>query len=229
MSRPMHCYRAYGLRIHSDVALPFDPLPDPPASAPDVVVRLGVVPGTLPGGPGNLTRTPFWQARPGAFLMHLEGVVRYRVTGGRYVLIEPLGGDDACIGDVVAGPLFTFVLQQRGVVTLHAAAVAAEVGAVLLCGRSGIGKSSLAAALVERGYPLLSDDVAGVVRDAGGRATAAVGARRGRDALARPGAVEGAAGGEGEVLDTGATGLRRAAAGAGRLRVDGRRPPGRRH
>lgn len=172
MSRPMHCYRAYGLRIHSDVALPFAPLPGPPASAPEVVVRLGVVPETLPGGPGNLTRTPFWQARSGAFLMHVEGVVRYRVTGGRHVLIEPLGGDDACIGDVVAGPLFTFVLQQRGVVTLHAAAVAAEAGAVLLCGRSGIGKSSLAAALVERGYPLLSDDVAGVVRDAGGRATA---------------------------------------------------------
>lgn len=169
MSSPVHRYRAYGLRIRSDVALPFDPLPDSPASAPDVVVRLGIVPATLPGGLGNLTRTPFWQARPGAFLMHIEGVVRYLVTGGRHVLIEPLGGDDARIADIVAGSVFTFVLQQRGVVTLHAAAIATEAGALLLCGRSGIGKSSLAATLVERGYPLLSDNMAGVVRAAGGR------------------------------------------------------------
>ena len=56
--------------------------------------------------------------------------------------------------------------------TLHAAAVATEVGAVLLLGRSGIGKSSLAAALVERGYPLLADDVTGVMLDAGGRPVA---------------------------------------------------------
>ena len=168
----MHRYHAYGLRIHSDVALPFVPCPTPPASAPDVVVRLGIVPVTLPGGLGNLTRTPLWQARTGAFLMHIEGVVRYLVTGGRHVLIEPFGGDDACIADVVAGSVFTFVLQQRGVVTLHAAAVATEAGALLLCGPGGIGKSSLAAALVERGYPLLSDNVAGVVRDVGGRAIA---------------------------------------------------------
>ena len=78
----MRDYHAYGLRLRSAVPLPFDPLPEPPASAPDVTVRLGAVPETLPEGPGNTVHTALWQARPGAFLMHVEGVARYLATGG---------------------------------------------------------------------------------------------------------------------------------------------------
>ena len=167
----MREYGAYGLRVCSAIALPFDPLPGPSAE-PDVTVRLGAVPATLPAGPGNVTRTPIGEARSGAFLMLIEGVARYLVTNGRDVLIEPLEGDDEVAGFFCVGLPFTILLQQRGVATLHAAAVATEVGAVLLLGRSGIGKSSLAAALVERGYPLLADDVTGVMLDAGGRPVA---------------------------------------------------------
>ena len=53
---PTHRYRAYGLRVRSDVVLPFDPAPDPAtahASEPsDVTVRLGAVPRTLTAGHG---------------------------------------------------------------------------------------------------------------------------------------------------------------------------------
>ena len=54
-------------------------------------------------------------------------------------------------------------MEAARVVTLHAAAARTPAGAVLLLGRSGHGKSSLAAALVERGYALLADNVAGLV------------------------------------------------------------------
>ena len=173
MSGPTHWYRAYGLRIRSAVALPFAPLaenPELPASEPDVTVRLGAVPETLPGG--SVTHSPsslVWQARPGAFLLHGEGVARYLVTGGRDVLIEPLSADDDTAALCLLNTPFAALLQQRGVTTLHAAAVATASGAVLLMGVSGIGKSSLAAALVERGYPLLTDDLACMVQHAGGR------------------------------------------------------------
>ena len=43
---------------------------------------------------------------------------------------------------------------------------------MLLLGTSGAGKSSLAAALVQRGFPLISDDVTGVALDAGHRPVA---------------------------------------------------------
>ena len=99
MSGPAHWYRAYDLRIRSAVVLPFDPLSDSGAFEPDVTVRLGTVPATLPACNGRSIRNDRWQARPGAFLMRVEGVARYLVTGGRDMLVDPLGTDD---GDVVA-------------------------------------------------------------------------------------------------------------------------------
>ena len=83
-------------------------------------------------------------------------------------LVEPLGSDEDDVVAFFASSPFTALPQQRGVLMLHAAAVKTDGGAALLLGRSGVGKSSLAAALVERGFPLVADDVTGVVLDAGG-------------------------------------------------------------
>ena len=168
VSELAHCYRAYELCICSALELPFDPLPD--GGAADVTVRFGPVPGTLPAGAGRLVCTDMWQARPGAFLMQVEGVARYLIADGRDVCIEPLGGGHADIASFLVG-LWAVLLQQRGVATLHAAAVRTAAGAVLLLGRSGHGKSSLAAALVQRGYALLADDTTGLVLR-GGQTTA---------------------------------------------------------
>ena len=152
-------YRAYGLRVCSALPLPFDSLPAPMQDV-DVTVRLGTVPVELSGC--DIVRSAMWQARPGAFLMEIEGVARYLVEGGRDVTVAPLGGDDADVAAFLANTPFTVLLQQRGLLTLHGASVATDQGAVLLLGGSGIGKSSLAAALVERGFPLIADDVAGI-------------------------------------------------------------------
>ena len=168
MSTLSRDYRVYDLRVRSALPLPFDPLPEPGGTRPDVTVRLGTVPAELPDGPGSITRTAFWQARPGAFRMELPEMARYLVTNGRDVLVEPLGGSEDDVAVFFASSPFTALLQQRSVFTLHAAAVEDPAGAVLLLGRAGVGKSSLAAALVERGYPLLADDVTGVVPGADG-------------------------------------------------------------
>ena len=162
-------YRAYGLRVGSAVPLPFDSLPAPPQDV-DVTVRLGAVPAGLPGS--DTIRKAQWQARPGVFLLAVEGVARYLVEGGRDVTVAPLGGDDADVAAFLANAPFAVLLQQRGVLTLHASSVMAGDGAALLLGDSGAGKSSLAAALVERGFPLIADDVTGIVAGADGCATA---------------------------------------------------------
>ena len=160
----MRCYCAYGLHIRSALRLPFDPVADQRAA--DVTVHLGAVPNTLPAGAGRLVQhAPLVVVEvdaPGVFLMQVEGVARYLIAEGRDVRIEPLGGDHADIASFLAR-LWPVLLQQRGVMPLHAAAVRTTAGAVLLLGHSGHGKSSLAATLVERGYALLADDVTGLV------------------------------------------------------------------
>jgi hypothetical protein len=77
---------------------------------------------------------------------------------------------------VVLDSVLFSVALLRGREALHAGAVATEKGAIAIAAASGGGKSSLLAALLQAGLPLLSDDV--VVLDAG----------PGRPLLAHPGA-----------------------------------------
>ena len=162
MSRPPRDYCAYRLRVRSPFAVAHGatPLAAPPGGEPDVTVRIGATPAALPA---PVDKGAFWEAAPGACLITVPGVARFLITGGRDVLVEPRGGSDHDVGAQLTPLVFTTVLQQRGVTTFHACAVEAGAGAVLFVGRSRSGKSSLLAALVERGYTMLADDAAGVV------------------------------------------------------------------
>lgn len=63
-----------------------------------------------------------------------------------------------------AGAVVAFLHDLGGGLALHASAAAKDGGAVILVGASDAGKSTLAAALVQRGWALAADDV--VVLDA---------------------------------------------------------------
>ena len=160
-------YVAYGLRVRSPVPLPFAAL-RLRAPAPDVTVRVGAVPEMLHAPVRSRRRVsgwPEWEATLRIFLLRMQGVARCLVTEGRDVLVEPRGGDDREIGEYLAQVAWTALLLQRGIVPFHASAVAFEAGAVLFLGRSGAGKSSLAGALLKRGYAMLADDVVGIAPD----------------------------------------------------------------
>ena len=169
MSRLLHRYTAYGLRVQSPIALPFVPASSAPHHEPDVTIHVGAVPLALPA---PVDKRGHWQSAPGAFLLNVDGVARYLVRAGRNILVEPRGGGDRDVAVFLAGSVLAALLQQRGVVTLHASAIETPAGAVLFLGRSGDGKSSLLAAMVQRGHAMLADDVTGVILDSGGRPTA---------------------------------------------------------
>jgi hypothetical protein len=57
------------------------------------------------------------------------------------------------------GPIFGFLLRLRGVACLHASAIAVDDRAVVLLGSAGAGKSTTAAAFIQQGYSVLSEDV----------------------------------------------------------------------
>jgi hypothetical protein len=73
--------------------------------------------------------------------------------------------EDLCI--YLLGPVMGFVLRQRGTVTLHASSVAFHGRAIALVGEAGAGKSTTAAALAVRGWPVLGEDVCALADLAG--------------------------------------------------------------
>ena len=168
MSRQVHHCSAYGLHIRSEIPLPFGSAAR--EAEPDVTIRVGATPEALAP---SADRFGAWQTMPGVYLLGVKGVARYLVTGGREIVVQPTGGSEATkLQDYLVGSVLAACLQQRGVATFHASAIATGAGAVLFAGRSGSGKSTLLAALLDHGYPMLADDVTGVVLDSGGRPTA---------------------------------------------------------
>jgi hypothetical protein len=85
----------------------------------------------------------------GEFLLDPAAV---RVTVG-------VGDDDAVLREhrIVSSAAGT-LLAMRGDLVLHASAVAVGGGAVVFCGPTGRGKSTLALALGEAGHPVLAED-----------------------------------------------------------------------
>jgi len=162
-----HAYSAYGLTIHSELEL--ENLAPAVETLPDLTILLGDAPNLE----GEVTRFANWQAAPGRFLIDVPDVARFLVVEGRQIIVEAAPG--AAHDDLVAyllGSALAALLQQRRILPLHASAVRTDHGAVLIAASSGVGKSTLAAALQARGMAQMSDDVTGVVFDQVGHALA---------------------------------------------------------
>jgi len=128
---------------------------------PQIRILLGPVPAALDGA---VSTGANWQSAPPAFLLNVPGVVRFLVTSGREIVVEPAAGvslDDAAI--FIAGTAIAIALYQRGALILHASAVTHDGGAFAFSGASGAGKSTLAALLcLDGSCAMLSDDVSAV-------------------------------------------------------------------
>jgi hypothetical protein len=106
-----------------------------------------------------------WRAAPGRLLLEVPDVARYLVSDGNLVEIEP-GGAIGEVRRILRMTPTAALYLQRGTPVLHAAVAADPSGhAVILAGNSAVGKSVLLAALVERGWGLLTDDLAPVALD----------------------------------------------------------------
>lgn len=130
----------------------------------DISVITASVPEKLNGA---ATCGALWQAAPGRFLIDIPDVARYLVEGGNSIIIDPLpGADQTSIVRMLKTTPLAALLYQRGIMAFHAAAIAKGDDALLLSGDSGTGKSTLLAALLQRDWTVLADDLAIVALDA---------------------------------------------------------------
>jgi hypothetical protein len=152
-------YRISGLSVASEIALP-GLISGAPSVPPEVTIRRGDVPATLPAANASGIT---WQQCGERLLLRIPSIARFMLTGGRDIVVASEAEADP--GDVpifILGTVFGILLHQREQIVLHASAVAVNGKAVVFCGASGAGKSTLAAALAHRGYPVVTDDVCGL-------------------------------------------------------------------
>ncbi|WP_374405287.1 hypothetical protein [Pelagerythrobacter sp.] len=171
MDEASHTYLLFGQRFRSDIALPeLGPELARDSRRDDttaIVIRRGAVPedGTQVGPQIG----PFSHAAPDALWLRIPNIARYLVQGGNRVTYAPEPGiDDDSVRVFLLGSCIGTLLLQRGQLVLHGNAFAIGDGCALCVGPSGAGKSTLAARMMQRGHPVIADDVCPI--DAEGRA-----------------------------------------------------------
>jgi len=155
----LHSYRVAGLAVASEIELP-GAIAASATASPAVTVRAGAVPASLDDA---AKKGATWQIAGRRFLFEVPGVARFLLSDGRDIVFEAAAGAER--GDVaifLLGTVFGILLHQRGEIVLHASAVRVNGKAVLFCGSSGAGKSTIAAALAQRGFPVVVDDLCAI-------------------------------------------------------------------
>jgi hypothetical protein len=151
-------YLLGGITLVSEIALPELPLIQRDSATPHPAnILWGEVADNLPGA---VMVDPDCFATPSQCLIRVPGVAHYLITNGREVMVRP--DADALPLDVrgyLLGAIFVVLCQQRGLIPLHDSAVGSGEGVVAFLAGSGQGKSSLAAHLAQRGFPVLADDI----------------------------------------------------------------------
>lgn len=119
-----------------------------------------------------------WEANDGLVLhgfraggsgwVSIPGVAAFGFTDAGPVTAVSDGATPDGVEDAWVRSALPLVVQARGTQVLHASAIACARGAVALCGLSTAGKSTLAAALMQRGHRLVADDALGFTVAASG-------------------------------------------------------------
>lgn len=152
--RQRHFYRAYGLTVASDVALP-ELEPVEPAAA-DITIAVGAIDMPMPSPQAATT----FRFEPDRQYLAWHAVGAFLISGGRRIDVEPAPGvDDALLAFPLLGPVMALLLHRRGLLVLHASAIAVAGKGAIFMGDKGAGKSTTASALIRAGHELLTDDV----------------------------------------------------------------------
>jgi len=156
-----YLYRAYGLNVRSEIEFP--ELPAAIGRATDVRISAAEAPPEAWTAAANA-----WRFDMERFRLRLAGIADYDVRQGTRMDVHPApGADPAQVRIHLLTVCLAAALMQRKRLLLHASGIEHRHRALLFAGDTGAGKSSLAAALRQRGYPFLTDDTCAIDIPAG--------------------------------------------------------------
>ena len=98
------------------------------------------------------------------FALDVEGVARYYACNGNYIEVYPYEGfNQQALELYMNGSVYGAILHQRKIIPLHGSCFIYGGKGIMVCGESGVGKSSLTAAFCLEGSEFLTDDVTPIV------------------------------------------------------------------
>jgi hypothetical protein len=149
----VYLYHVYGLNVRSDLLLPGLPMG---GDGRDVAVRERGF--RLPPAFGDVAGGPLVFSGDTAYLRC--GLGSFRLHRGREVtmMLSP-GAEPGFLAVLLGGTILGILLWQRHDLVLHASAVVRGGSVIAFAGQPRDGKSSLAAAMLARGYAFYADDL----------------------------------------------------------------------
>ena len=181
----MNCFRysVFGLSLCSNLSIPGLPRSSSSTDAPEVQLHLGIVPDLdLPSSAARGLNKPIyvssytdaagepalraWETADGASLHLAYSDATEFWLDRKGAAIWALWSERSSLENAISyllGPVLGLMLRLRGIVCLHASAVAFDDHCVAFVGSAGAGKSTTAAAFAKLGRSIVSDDIVGLV------------------------------------------------------------------
>jgi hypothetical protein len=162
----LYAYVANGIPLHSEIEFP--ELKAGPNSS-NVTIRLGKVPSHIenPTYEGAAS-----QAGGNKYLLKIRNVATYfleKKEDQYQITIEILEGVEMSeVRIFVLSSMLGALAHIQGFLPLHASGVVVNGKAILFCGKSGLGKSTLCAALYQKGFDFVTDNLASIFIDENG-------------------------------------------------------------
>lgn len=153
-----YTYKVYGMNIESEIFLPELLLvSNKEDDYVDVTISYGVMPK---GIRHELENSQTYKFGKNEMWFSIKEVAQYYIYNGNAIIVEPYpNGDMEDIKIFLLGSAFGMLLIQRDIVAIHGGTVIVDGQGVIFTGDSGVGKSTLTAALRKKGYAFLADDV----------------------------------------------------------------------
>lgn len=103
---------------------------------------------------------PNFEVDENDFFLDVRNIARYRVQNGNKVFINPHeNADIPSIKLFLNGSVLGAALHQQGILPFHGSSFEYEGKGVIVCGHSGVGKSSVMVAFCQNGGNFINDDI----------------------------------------------------------------------
>lgn len=154
-------YEAFGLKISSEILLCELPQKSSNETSFDVLVTISDLSNQW--SELAIGENTSFIYKENSVMFKISDTAIFCIQAGNQIIVSPINeADEDKIRLYILGTCMGALLIQRDILPLHGSAVEIYGKAYAFVGDSGAGKSTLAKAFLNKGFPLLSDDVVAV-------------------------------------------------------------------